>query len=258
MLTLFQKLSNQSIAALRNVDPYVLTHPMPMDRLRNLEVSVKRSKYYAKADKPELVLRHKLMQAKLVGFLEPPQIVFQRYPRSDRSLPSRYARAISMFRSGDTRNAIPVIDSLIEDLPQNPYFWELKGQALIEGGQPQLAIEPTQRAAKLLPNNALIKLQLAQALLATERKSDARGALEALKSAKTTEGDMPRLHQYMAMAYGRLGDIPRAELATAEAAFLRGDKELAVEKARLVTRKFKPGSPEWVRANDILNFAKNR
>jgi predicted Zn-dependent protease len=258
MLTLFQKLSTQSIASLRNVDPYVLSHPMPMDRLRNLEVAVKGSKFYAKADKPELVLRHKLMQAKLIGFLEPAQTVFQRYPKSNDSLPARYARAIALFRSGDTRNAIPVIDGLIEDLPQNPYFWELKGQALIEGGKPAAAIEPSRRAVKLLPNNGLLKLQLAQALLGTETKANAEAALAALKSAKTTEGDMPRLHQYMAMAYGILGDIPRADLATAEAAYLRGDKELAVEKSRVVAAKFKRGSPEWTRANDILNFAEAR
>jgi predicted Zn-dependent protease len=258
MLTLFQKLSNQSIASLRNVDPYVLTHPMPMERLRNLEIAVKASKFYTKADKPELTLRHRLMQAKLVGFLEPMQTVFQRYPRNDKSLPARYARAIAMFRSGDTRNALPVLDSLTEDLPQNPYFWELKGQALIEGGQPALAIEPTRRAIKLLPNNALFKLQLAQALIGTETKANAEAALEALRAAKATESDMPRLYQYMAMAYGITGDIPRAELATAEAAYLRGDKELAVEKSRRVAAKFKKGSAEWVRANDILNFAKNR
>ena len=44
---------------------------------------------------------------------------------------------------------------------------------------------------------------------------------------------MPRLYQLMAMAYGQMGDMPRADLATAEAAFLRGDKKLAEEKAKV-------------------------
>jgi predicted Zn-dependent protease len=59
----------------------------------------------------------------------------------------------------------------------------------------------------------------------------------------------------MAMAYGQLGDIPRAELATAEYAWLKGDKELALEKAKLAVQSFKTGTPEWLRANDIVNFA---
>jgi predicted Zn-dependent protease len=61
------------------------------------------------------------------------------------------------------------------------------------------------------------------------------------------------------MAYGYLNDVPRAELATAETAMLQGDMALASEKAKRVIGQFKHGSPEWIKANDILNFAdKNR
>lgn len=60
------------------------------------------------------------------------------------------------------------------------------------------------------------------------------------------------------MAYGQMGDVPRAELATAEYAFLKGDKKLAVEKATRAQQLFKKGTPEWVRANDILNFASRK
>lgn len=254
MLTLFQKLANQSIAALRNVDPYVMSHPMPLDRIRNLEIAAKASKYFDTPDKPEIMLRHKLMQAKLVGFLQPSQIVFQRYPLSDTSLAARYARAIAMFRSGDTRNAVAVIDTLIRDLPSDPYFLELKGQALLEGGQPAQAVAPLRQTVKMLPNSGLIRIMLAQALLGTESKANAQAALAELRQARKTEDDTPSLYQFMAMAYGILGDIPRADLATAEAAYYRGDKELATEKAKVAMRTLKRGSPDWLRANDILNF----
>ncbi|HTN95622.1 MAG TPA: M48 family metalloprotease [Nordella sp.] len=254
MLTLFEKLANQSMASLQNVDPYVLSHPMPLDRIRNLEISAKNSKYFNTLDKPEIMLRHKLMQAKLVGFLNPTQIVFQRYPTSDTSLPARYARAIAMFRSGDTRNAVKVIDTLIRDLPSDPYFLELKGQALLEGGQPAQAVAPLRQTVKMLPNSGLIRIMLAQALLGTETKANAQAALTELKLARKTEDDTPSLYQFMAMAYGIMGDIPRADLATAEFAFYRGDKELATEKAKIAMATLKRGSPDWLRANDILNF----
>jgi predicted Zn-dependent protease len=254
MLTLFQKLANQSMASLQNVDPYVLSHPMPLDRIRNLEISVKASKYFDTPDKPEVMLRHKLMQAKLVGFLQPMQTVFQRYPTSDNSLPARYARAIAMFRSGDTRNAVAVIDTLIRDLPSDPYFLELKGQALLEGGEPARAVAPLRQTIKMLPNSGLIRIMLAQALLGTENRANAQAALTELKLARKTEDDTPSLYQFMAMAYGQLGDIPRADLATAESAFYRGDKQLAEEKAKVAMATLKRGSPDWLRANDILNF----
>jgi predicted Zn-dependent protease len=254
MLSLFQKLSQQSMAALRDVSPYVMSHPMPVDRIHNLEIAVKGSKYYDTPDKPEIMLRHKLMQAKLVGFLQPMQTVIQRYPLSDTSLPGRYARAIAMFRSGDTRNAIPVIDSLIRDLPSDPYFYELKGQALLEGGQPAQAVAPLRQAIKMLPNSGLIRIMLAQSLLGAETRANAQAALSELRLARKTEDDTPALYQFMAMAYGQVGDIPRADLATAEAAYFRGDKKLAEQKAKVAMAALKRGSPDWLRANDILNF----
>ncbi len=255
MLTLFDKLANQSIASLEHVDPYVLSHPMPLDRIRNLEVAARKSKSFGNTDRPEMLLRHHLMQAKLTGFLQPPQTVFQRYPKSDTSLPARYARAIAMFRSGDTRNSLPVIDSLIEELPQDPYFWELKGQALLEGGDAAKAIAPLAQAHKLLPTNGLIQIMLAQALLGTEEKGNTERALKMLREAKKSEGETPALYKFMAMAYGQQGDIAKADLATAEYGLLQGDKELALEKAKVAAASFKTGSPEWLRANDIVNFA---
>lgn len=254
MLSMFQTLANESLASLENADPYLLSHPMPLDRIRNLEIAAKKSAYFKSADKPEIMLRHELMQAKLSGFLDTSQLVFQRYPSKDQSLPARYARSIAMFRKGDTKNAIPIIDSLIRDVPQDPYFWELKGQALLEGGQPAKALVPLKQASKLLPNNGLIQILYAQALIATENKANAKEAVRLLTIAKKTEPDSVDVHKYSALAYAQLGDIPRAELATAQAALAQGDNALAAEKAKIVMTQFKHGTPEWFKANDILNF----
>jgi predicted Zn-dependent protease len=257
MLTLFQKLANQSIGSLKNIDPYVQSHPMPMERIRNLEREAKASASFRVKDKPEMMLRHELMQAKLVGFIQPGQIN-NRYARSDKSLPARYARAIAAFRSGDTNGAVAIIDGLIDELPQNPYFWELKGQALVEGGQPAKAVAPLRKAVELLPSNGLLQIALAQALLGTENPKNAEAALKALGQARKTEADNPTLYRFSAMAYGLKGDIPRADLATAEFAFARGDKELAAGKSRQAMAKFKKGTPDWTRANDILTLASRK
>ena len=255
MLTLFQLLANESLASLENADPYLLSHPMPLERIRNLEVEAKKSAFFGKEDAPQLLLRHQLMQAKLAGFMQSPQFVFQRYPSSDKSLAARYARSISMFRKGDTKNAVPIIDSLINDVPEDPYFWELKGQALLEGGTPAKALAPLKQANKLLPNSGLIQILYAQALIATENRANIRQALNLLTLAKKTEPDSVEIYKYSALAHGYLNDVPRAELATAEAAMMQGDTALAAEKAKRVVGQFKHGTPEWIRANDILNFA---
>ena len=73
-----------------------------------------------------------MMRAKLAGFLERPDTVARRYPSSDTSLPARYARAISAYRTSNLSSALTQIDALIQTQPNNPYFHELKGQALLE------------------------------------------------------------------------------------------------------------------------------
>jgi predicted Zn-dependent protease len=254
MLTLFEKLAAMSMGSLKNANPYVMTHPMPLDRIRNLEIAVKKSPFFNRQDPEDLVLRHQLMQAKLAGYLTSPQQVFQQYPRTDKSLAGRYARAIAAYRIGDLKNALRELDSLTNSQPGYAYFWELKGQALLESGRAAEAIPPLQKAVKLSNGNGLIQIMLAKSLLQNESPANAQAALKILKSSMQSERDTPIVYSQMAIAYARLGNIPLADLSTAEAAILKGDKELASQKATLAAQKLKQGSPEWIRAKDILNF----
>ena len=59
------------------------------------------------------------------------------------------------------------------------------------------------------------------------------------------------------MAYGRKGDLADADLASAQAAFARGDNKTARELAARAKTAFPVGSPGWVRADDIVAFNKN-
>ncbi|MGB7204049.1 MAG: M48 family metalloprotease [Anderseniella sp.] len=254
MLTLFQKLYNESIASLQFVNPYAVSHPLPLQRIRTLENRVKASRNYEKKDEDYLVFRHEMVKAKLAGFTRSPQSVFASYPASNNSLPAQYARAIATYRIGDLQSAIPMIDALIERIPKNPYFWELKGQALLEKGRPQEAVAPLRQSLKLYPNSGLIGMMLAQSLLAADTREGAKEALSVLAKAERFEEDSSQLHLHKARAYGILGDYARAELATAENALLRGDKKLAKQKAEGARSRAKEGSSVWIRASDILNL----
>ncbi len=252
MLTLFEKLANESLASAQGVDPYLLSHPMPLERIRNLETAARKSPNFDKRDDAALQLRHDLVKAKLAGFMESTQFVFQKYPKSDTSMPARYARSIAMFRRGDLKNAIPVIDSLIDDVPQNPYFWELKAQAYNDAGQYKLALPAVRKARELLPNNGLIQIMEAETLIGIGDTTNVNAALKSLQFARKTENDSPLLYKLSAQAYAIKGDVPRAELATAEYAVASGDRELAQQKSARAVRLFKKGTPEWLRATDLL------
>jgi len=253
MLELFKRLADESLFNSRYVDPYMQSHPMPADRIAALEQIAKASPYWDHKDPPELQLRHDMMRAKLSGFLDRPDTVVRRYPLSDHGLPARYARAISTYRHGDGRAAVAQIDDLIHTQPNNPYFYELKGQALLEGGHPAEAIAPLRQAVVMTHGAPLIEIMLAQALIATDNAKYADEAIPMLRGALAREPESSDAYAQLAMAYGRKGDLANADLASAQAAFMRGDVKTAQQLASRAKTRLPVGSPGWVRADDIVS-----
>jgi predicted Zn-dependent protease len=238
------------------VDPYAQNHPMPQERMAAL-AELTKTPYWDKKDPPALQVRHDMMRAKLYGFIDKPDSVLRRYPLSNTSLPARYARAISAYRFGDMRDAVAQIDGLIQSEPDNPYFYELKGQALLEAGHANEAVAPLRRAVQLAPNPALIQILLAQALVATNGVKQADEAVPILRAALIKEPESSDAYSSLAMAFGRKNDLADADLASAQAAFARGDPKTARELAARAKQRFPIGSPGWVRADDIVAFNKN-
>ncbi len=258
MVDLFKRLSNESLFNTRYIDPYMQSHPLPADRVAALEALARQSPYWDKKDPPELQLRHDMAKAKLAGFLEKPDTVARRYPLGDHSLPAQYARAISAYRYGDLRSSIAQIDALIAAQPSNPYFYELKGQAYLEGGRAAESIAPLRRAVALSRNAPLIQIMLGQALISSNDKAVAEEAVEMLKNSLIREPEAPDAYSQLAMAYGRKGDLAQADLASAQAAFTRGDLPTARQLATRAKTRLPIGSPAWVRADDIVNVKPTR
>jgi len=253
MVDLFTRLSSEALFNSRYVDPYLQSHPMPAERVAALTTLAHSSPYWDRKDSADLQLRHDMMRAKLSGFMDRPDTVARRYPLGDHSLPARYARAISAYRNSDLRQAILLIDELIQTQPNNPYFFELKGQALLERGRPADAVAPLRHAVQLSHNAPLIEILLAQALIATDNKAVADEAAGLLRYAISREPDAPEAYSQLAMAYGRKGDVANADLASAQAAFTRGDLKTARQLAARAKTRLPVGSPAWVRADDIVN-----
>jgi predicted Zn-dependent protease len=258
MYDTFKRFADESLFESQGENPYAQNHPAPEERMAALEQLAETSPYWGKKDPPELQFRHDMMRAKLYGFVERPGTVLAHYPLTDTTLPARYARAISAYRYGDPRSAIAQIDSLIQSMPNNPYFYELKGQALLEGGHPAEAIPPLQRAVQLAPTPALIQILLGQSLVATNDPKLAVEAIPLLRAALIKEPEDGNAYETLAMAYGDKNNFAEADLASAQAAFARGDNKTARQLAERAKQRFPIGSPGWVRADDIVVFNKNQ
>lgn len=254
MLTLFDRLSDQMLVSIRNVDPYAISHPLPRERISLLERLAKSSRYFNREDTPNLQLRHDLMRAKLVAFLGRPGTISRKYKFADDSLPARYARAIASYRTSNVRRAVADIDTLISSLPKYPYFWELKGQALLESGRAREALKPLSTAVKLAPDQPLLRILLAQALLQTNRAQDVDPAIQQLRRALQTERRSSFAFKQLASAYSKKGQKARAQFYTAQEMIIRGQLDRAIVFAKRARDGLKRGSPEWVAADDIVNL----
>ncbi|MGE5512501.1 MAG: M48 family metalloprotease [Bacteroidota bacterium] len=255
MLETFERFAQQEYISASGAtqDAFVRSHPVAADRLAQLRNAVAKSPYANQKDPPELQLRHDLMRAKLAGYLERPTVVFNRYPASNTTLPARYARAIARFFQSGVDAAMPEVDALIKDRPDYPYFHELKADFLMRAGRPAAAIEPLRRALKLAGDAPLLRTQLAQALISAE---DTRGLDEAMDLARKSiiSDPSPQAYRLLANGYYKKGRLPEADLATAEALFLEGDVKQAQIFAKRAQSRLRSGSPEWIRAGDIVNY----
>ena len=252
MYETFKRFTNDSLFAARGADPYLQSHPMPAERVAALEELARSSPYWDKKDDPALQLRHDMMRAKISAFMERQDTVYRRYPLSNDSLPARYARAITTYLHGDLRSALAQIDGLIVLQPANPYFYELRGQALLESGKPAEALTPLHKAVQLSNGSPLIEMMLGQALVATDNKTYTDEAIKILRAAVARESEAPLGYTQLAMAYGKKGDYAEADLASAQAAYLRGDNKTARDLASRAKTRFAVGTPGWVKADDIV------
>ena len=248
-------LENQEFLSSTNQDPYVRTHPLTRDRLRLIEDHLKTSSYKDTPVAPALVEAHKRMVAKLYAFIEHPVTVLRTYGADNDSIPARYARAIANYRIAALDKALPLIDSLIAAEPENPYFYELKGQMLFENGRIRESLAPNMEATRLAPDEPLLRLGLARSQLELNDPALTRDAVRNLLLAIQGDPDYAFAWDQLALAYGRDGQLGLSALAQAEAAMRRGRKKDALSHATRAEKRLDKTSSAWLRLQDIKRAA---
>jgi predicted Zn-dependent protease len=254
MLETFERFQNDQLFISQRIDPYLLSHPMARERIAALEQLAKESPYYNTKDPADLQARHDLMRAKLIAFTERSDAVARQYPMSDNSLAAQYARAISAYRFGNVNGAVAQIDALIAKQPNNPYFYELKGQALLESGRAKDALAPLRKAVDMTGGAPLIRTMLGQAMVQSGSTSNPDEAIRELIQATQRDPDSAGAWRSLSIAYGRKGDLANADLAAANGSFAQGDFKSGRELAARARQRFPQGSPGWLKADDLVNF----
>ncbi|KQX17747.1 MULTISPECIES: M48 family metalloprotease [unclassified Sphingomonas] len=259
MLSFFLKLRKEEYryaSTYAEVDPFMQTHPMSGEREATLTGDVMKSPAYNNKTDPALDAKFKRIKAKLIGYMDDPTTALRKYPDSDQSAAAHYARAYAWHRGAYPDKAVEEVEKLVASDPKDPYYRELQGQILLESGKPKEAIAPLRIAVQGSRSSPLISALLGHALLATEDPEHLQEARDVLKVAVARDRDNPFAWYTLGMAYARLGDEPRAQLATAERYALIGNNQLAMISAEAAMTRIPRGTPDYLRAEDIALSAR--
>jgi predicted Zn-dependent protease len=250
MENFFETLVDQELLSSANQDPYMRTHPITSDRVAAVRAHVQKAALPYGAP-TEQQLRHDRMVAKLFSFLESQGRTLQRYPEGDDRLVARYARAIAYFRRGQLNLSLPLIDGLLAEAPNDPYFWELKGQMLFENGRLPEAADAYRHSVTLAPDQPLIDLSFAHVLVESGGEKNGREAETYLRKVITAEPNSGFAWRLLGSVYGQRGDETQASYALAEYAMLAGDPSQALFHVNKALGSVKQSDPLWLRLQDL-------
>ena len=255
MYQTFQRFAQEEAQGAYKLDKFAVDHPSGQDRVFDLNDVVEASPYREVQDSPQSLHTFQMVQAKLAGFILPVKEAMDRYPESDKSEPARYARSMIFLRAPRLQQALAEINSLIAEEPNNPYFYEVRGQIYMSMAKPSQAIPDYQKSVSLRPGAPQLRLALATAQLATESTALAPEALKNLKAALLVEDNDATSWYETAQAYSMMNNEPMANLATAELWYNVGDMRKALVFAGRARGKLTQGTADWERAQDIIGAA---
>lgn len=256
MLDFFAKLQNEEYRlAIYEKDSFNSDHPITIERIQALQQKLKSDAAWNKPTDPRLEAQFQRVKAKLLGYVNPKQAVL-RYPETDKSIPAHYARAYAYHLGGYPDKAEAEADALLAADPHDPYFLEVKGQILLEDGKPREAVPVLREAVERSSNAPMIAVLLGHALVATDDPKNFNEAKQILKVAVGRDNQDPFAWYQLGIIYDHEGDQARASLATAERSNLEGNPKLALATAQMAMKGIPPGSPDYLRAQDIAMVSK--
>lgn len=252
-IQVFEQMREISGAAESRVNPTRVNHPLTTERLKNVRDRIAKLNYTAPAASATRDAKFRLIQAKLIGYLDTATRVRELFPYSDKSDAAIYARAIASMQAGNLDAARVGTQTLISRHADNPYFYELLGDIEYQFGHYDDSVTAYSRSLELAGNAP--QIQTALALVLTERKKsgDAARAIELCKRALLA-APAPLTYWVLARAYG--DDDGRGDWARAEYYSMIGNTQNAKKYAKIARQKLKSDAPEYIKSGDILNKSK--
>lgn len=245
----------QEALSVSRQDPYARTHPLTSDRLRALRGLIATNPG-TPSDATAADFWFARAQGKLSAFIQNPGWTLRR-TRTDTSPLGAMRRAVAYHRQADAANAIAAMQSVLQQYPNDAYWYELYGQILLESRQVGAAVQAYERAVQLKDDEPLILGGYGRALLARNTDTSNQQAVRILERARALDGQSAAILRDLGQAYARTGRPGLASLAVAERYALIGRPNDAVIHATRAADRLPRGSAPWQRAQDVLSVTRN-
>jgi predicted Zn-dependent protease len=252
LLDFFEKINDIEKIYFDEINPYTRTHPLTTNRIKRIKTHSILSKYKDNSLSKNINNEYLLIKGKLIGFLEPPELVLKKYQTNDNM--NKVARSIALHRLGNTAKAINILENITTK--QQIYILELIGQFYYEIGNLTEALEIFTKIDRLLPNHSLIEIQLAAIIVNLNDPKLFTLAINKLNSALLKEKGNIYGWSLLANLYSKNNNISLKNLCLAEIALLKENYLQAIEYAKNAQKN--ASNNILVRASDIINYAQKR
>ncbi len=251
-IQIFEQMQDLSAGFESKINPNNVKHPLTAERLQNVSMQIDEMEYRYNPDvqlEKSNTERLKMIQAKLTGYLKNQSVVLAKYPLIDNSVPANYARTISAMQNKDLSDAKKGVEQLIKTEPENPYFYELRGDIEYRLGDYDSSIKSYEKSLDLI-KFAAPQIETAYALVLSARNQgdDVSRAITLCKKALLTSKNA-LTYWVLAKLYDTDG---RADWARAEYYNLQGKEEQATRYAKAARKKLPKDSPEYIKSGDLL------
>ncbi|MDG7056171.1 MAG: M48 family metalloprotease [Wolbachia endosymbiont of Meromenopon meropis] len=227
----------------KNSEIHFRTHP-PSDK-RILAVQNYKIKNNIKPIFADKLLKFKRIITKLDSLFSPMYILSDKYQNN-----SEYVNAIIYCRQGKMKEAINIIDSLIQKSPNNPYLYEVMAKMLYKTGNLNKAIKMYEKSLRYLSekDSYLIKLTLSHTLLL---HGDLKKAIFYLEQIANIEQNNILVWKYLSIAYKCSGDIAMHFFALTKKAFIENNLKQFTKYAELAVKALPKDSPYSLQIEDM-------
>lgn len=234
------------------LDPYSQTHPLSAERMNSLSHFISNSKYKHSTSSRSLKERYERMSYKILAFTESPEYSLQEAAKVKNSEIALYMKSVAYMRMGNIKLAIESINKLLTSHPEDAYYNELKGQILFAFGKGE-SLEYFEKASKLLPDDTLMKMNVAVAALNVYRAYPTKLGrfIPYLKFIQAKEPNSAMPYYYLSLYYEAMNNEPLRQVYLAIHYHRQGDKRGKM-LAKSALRMLKKDTPEWYWAQDIL------